>query len=80
MSALLDALVQEFGTKARWCGVFGAKYLRPKIREEELRLAQGWTYEPPTFYEANDAFLASTPDGQPPQRARYVASRVSTTS
>ena len=26
-----------------------------KIRQEEKRLAAGWTYEPPTFYERNDA-------------------------
>jgi hypothetical protein len=25
------------------------------IRAEEQRLAEGWVYEPPTFYEVNDA-------------------------
>jgi hypothetical protein len=25
------------------------------IRQEERRLARGWTYEPPTFYDVNNA-------------------------
>ena len=25
------------------------------MRREEKRLARGWTYEPPTFYEQNEA-------------------------
>jgi hypothetical protein len=57
MSVLLEDLVQEFGRKSRRYAVFGGSYMLEKIRAEEQRLAQGWTYEPPTFYDANDAAL-----------------------
>jgi hypothetical protein len=57
MSTLLEDLVQEFGRKSRHYSVFGGSYMLKKIRAEEQRLAQGWTYEPPTFYDANDAAL-----------------------
>ena len=57
MSALLNDLVQEFGGKSRRYGIFGGSYMLEKICAEEQRLAQGWTYEPPTFYDANDAAL-----------------------
>ena len=30
-------------------------YVLWKMRKEEKRLANGWTYEPPTFYERNEA-------------------------
>ena len=36
----------------------GGRYLYEKICDEQRRLAEGWTYEPPTFYDANDAALA----------------------
>jgi hypothetical protein len=71
-SALLDDLVEEFGGKTRRYGVFGGHYLQQKIRLEEQRLAQGWTYEPPTFYETNEAALALPHHGEPPCLARYV--------
>jgi len=71
-SVLLGDLVEEFGGKTRRYGVFGGHYLQQKIRLEEQRLAQGWTYEPPTFYEANEAALALPHHGEPPRRARYV--------
>jgi hypothetical protein len=31
------------------------------MRREERRLAGGWTYEPPTFYEQNEAARDSAP-------------------
>jgi hypothetical protein len=55
MSALLDELKQEFGWKARFWAAVGGPYVLWKLRREEKRLAAGWTYEPPTFYEDNDA-------------------------
>ena len=48
-------LVREFGFKARFFGGLGGRYVLWKIRREEKRLAGGWTYEPPTFYERNEA-------------------------
>jgi radical SAM superfamily enzyme YgiQ (UPF0313 family) len=76
ISVLLDDLVREFGRKSRLYRVFGGRYVRQKIREEEQRLAEGWTYEPPMFYDANDAALALPRGGDPPQRVRYVVPQV----
>jgi hypothetical protein len=76
MSALLADLVREFGRKSRRYGAVGGRYLHEKICEEERRLAEGWTYEPPTFYDANDAALALPRSGQPLRRAQYVAPRL----
>ena len=56
------------------CGSLGGPYVLWKIRQEERRLAAGWTYEPPTFYEVNDAV---TPGGSPAaSRCRYVTPQV----
>jgi len=67
MSALLKDLYREFGWKARFFGIVGGLYLLRKIRQEEKRLAAGWTYEPPTFYESNAGFAG--PDGPAPSGA-----------
>jgi hypothetical protein len=52
--ALLADLNKEFGLKSRLASLFGRWYVLRKIRQEEKRLAKGWTYEPPTFYERNE--------------------------
>ena len=51
----------------------GGRYALWKIRREEKRLAGGWTYEPPTFYEQNEAAqrLAS-PDGPQAKLSHHV--------
>ncbi|HBO42401.1 MAG TPA: B12-binding domain-containing radical SAM protein [Planctomycetaceae bacterium] len=54
MDALLKELHAEFGWKSRFFSTVGSWYVMPKIRREEKRLAEGWTYEPPTFYERNE--------------------------
>jgi radical SAM superfamily enzyme YgiQ (UPF0313 family) len=54
MSHLLRELYQEFGWKSRLAAAVGGPYVLWKTRREEKRLARGWTYEPPTFYETND--------------------------
>lgn len=54
-TALLNELYAEFGWKARLYGAIGGRYVLHTIRREEKRLASGWTYEPPTFYERNAA-------------------------
>ncbi len=70
MSGLLDELVREFGWRSRVFAAVGGPYVLWKIRQEEKRLARGWTYEPPTFYEINDAVA---PEGRPSAvRCRYV--------
>ncbi len=54
MSRILRDLYREFGWKSRLYGMLAPWYVLPKIRREEKRLAEGWTYEPPTFYERNE--------------------------
>ncbi len=55
LSAILADLHREFGWKSRLFSAVGGWYVLWKIRREEKRLASGWTYEPPTYYEKNDA-------------------------
>ena len=77
MSALLKDLHQEFGLKSRLYAALGGRYLLWKIRKEAKRLADGWSYEPPTFYEKNHAPGAegeTDPSGA--VRRRSVVARV----
>ncbi len=53
MAALLKELNEEFGWKSRLMSLLGGPYVYWKLLREEKRLAAGWTYEPPTFYEKN---------------------------
>jgi len=70
ISGLLDELVREFGWRSRVFAAVGGPYVLRKIWQEEKRLAHGWTYEPPTFYEVNDAVA---PEDRPSAaRCRYV--------
>ncbi len=55
MDAILKDLHAEFGLKSRFYAAVGGRYVYWKMRREEKRLARGWTYEPPTFYERNEA-------------------------
>jgi len=73
MSALLDELRREFGWKSRVFAALGGPYVLWKLRREEKRLARGWDYEPPTFYERNDA-VEDNPAAAP---CRYATPRVS---
>jgi radical SAM superfamily enzyme YgiQ (UPF0313 family) len=55
MSELLEDLCDEFGAKAQYIAEAAGRRLAVQVRAEEERLADGWVYEPPTFYEANSA-------------------------
>lgn len=55
MSTLLDDLFDQFGDRARRAAELAGPYVLEAIRAEEEQLAEGWTYEPPTFYDVNDA-------------------------
>ena len=55
MARLLEEMNHEFGWTSRLFAAIGGPYVLWKIRQEERRLAQGWTCEPPTFYDVNDA-------------------------
>jgi hypothetical protein len=59
MSRLLDALHREYGLKSRLAATLGGPYVLWRARQEEMRLAEGWTHEPPTFYEQNRAAASS---------------------
>lgn len=56
LSPLLEDLIEQFGEPARRLAGAAGPALARLIRDEEERLAAGWTYEPPTFYEVNAAF------------------------
>ncbi len=59
MSKLLQELVEEFGEEAARFAELAGPFVLEKIRSEEKRLSEGWTYEPPTFYEKNSACLCA---------------------
>lgn len=72
MTALLEELKREFGWKSRLFAAVGGPYVWWKVRAEEKRLARGWTYEPPTYYEKNDACK----DAEGAKACRYVVPQV----
>jgi hypothetical protein len=53
LKGLLRELYAGFGLKAHCAAAVGGPYALWHLRREEKRLARGWTYEPPTFYEMN---------------------------
>jgi radical SAM superfamily enzyme YgiQ (UPF0313 family) len=53
LNALLDELHGLFGWLSRLAAPVVGRYLYYKLRRQEAMLQQGWTYEPPTFYETN---------------------------
>lgn len=55
---ILAEVKKEFGWKSRLSAPVIGRYLLSMLRREEQRLANLWTYEPPTFYEHNAAVLA----------------------
>lgn len=75
LTQLLKDLYAEFGVRARAAAAFGGPYVLWNLLREDRRLRNGWTYEPSTFYEVNDAAAqdAATPRGT--GRCRSVAPR-----
>ncbi len=53
LDSLLKDLYAEFGLKTRLVAPLIGRYVLGKIRKEDKRLAEGWTYEPQTHYERN---------------------------
>jgi radical SAM superfamily enzyme YgiQ (UPF0313 family) len=53
METILRELRSEFGIKAKIMAPLAGRYIMYKLKRENERLARGWTYEPPTFYEKN---------------------------
>jgi radical SAM superfamily enzyme YgiQ (UPF0313 family) len=58
LRTLLTGLYREFGWTTRIVASLTGRYLFWTMKREERRLAQGWTYEPTSFYEHNAAALA----------------------
>lgn len=57
MNELLHRLYEEFGWSTRMTAPLVGRYIHFKLKREEKRLAEGWTYEPSPFYEKNDSAL-----------------------
>lgn len=74
MTRLLKDMNREFGWRSRVSALLGGPYVLRKIRGEEQRLASGWTYEPPTFYEVNDAVEPNK--RQSASRCSYATPRI----
>jgi radical SAM superfamily enzyme YgiQ (UPF0313 family) len=55
LTALQQELFAEFGWKSRFWAFIGGRWVLHRIRKEEKRLAAGFSHEPPTFYERNEA-------------------------
>ena len=55
ISRILEELYAEFGWKARLAAPIVGRYLYHTLCREERRLQNGYTYEPPTFFETNSA-------------------------
>jgi radical SAM superfamily enzyme YgiQ (UPF0313 family) len=75
LDAIYADLVEEFGWRVRVWARLGGWVLLPSIRREERRLARGWTYEPPTFYEKNEAAMAAGLGGPGATLCRQVEVR-----
>jgi len=58
MDSLLSDLYAAFGWKSRIAAPLMGRYLWSALEKEEKRLAEGWAYEPDTFYEKNAAALS----------------------
>jgi radical SAM superfamily enzyme YgiQ (UPF0313 family) len=58
MDALLKDLYRAFGWKAKLSAPLIGRFLWLTLKREEKRLADGWSYEPPTHYERNPAAQA----------------------
>jgi hypothetical protein len=59
MDAIQQDLYAEFGLKARLLASLAGRFILSRLRREDRRLAAGWTYEPPTFYEVKQRIAAS---------------------
>jgi hypothetical protein len=76
-----DDLRAAFGWRTAVWGAIVGPILYASLWLEERRLRRGWTYEPPTFYETNEAArgtgVGSTANRHPrPGRCQWVEPRV----
>jgi radical SAM superfamily enzyme YgiQ (UPF0313 family) len=55
LTALLRDLYTSFGWRTRFIAPLFGRYLYASMKKEQSRLDNGWTLEPETFYQANQA-------------------------
>ena len=55
---LLKDIYATFGWKTKLIAPLIGRYTLRSLKKEEERLAHGWTYEPCSFYEKNEAAKA----------------------
>ncbi|MCP4746827.1 MAG: B12-binding domain-containing radical SAM protein [Desulfobacteraceae bacterium] len=58
MDVLLKDLYKAFGVKSRLIAPLAGRFLHITVKREQRRLANGYSYEPETFYEKNPAAIA----------------------
>lgn len=74
--AVREAIGREFGLTPRLAAPVIGRVLLAAMRREDRRLRDGWTHEPPTFYETNRPEAASPRTGLPaPSLCRSVVPR-----
>jgi radical SAM superfamily enzyme YgiQ (UPF0313 family) len=57
LDSLFTDLIKAFGIKTRLLAPLIGRIVYARLKREEQRLATGWTYEPATFFEENQAAL-----------------------
>jgi hypothetical protein len=53
MTSMLADIHREFGWKSRLLTPLAGRHIYRLLRREQRRLQNGWTYEPPTYFETN---------------------------
>ncbi len=51
ITSVLREIYDQFGLRARLSAPVAGRIIFQKLKSEQRRLSEGWTYEPPTFYE-----------------------------
>ncbi|MBT8342674.1 MAG: radical SAM protein, partial [Desulfatitalea sp.] len=72
LNLLLSRLVKEFGWTTRIMARLIGQFLFRRMKKEERRLAQGWAYEPASFYELNDAAKALAASTEKPWKTQSL--------
>ncbi|MCU0575421.1 MAG: cobalamin-dependent protein [Desulfobacterota bacterium] len=72
IGSILADIYREFGWKTRIIAPLLGIIVVSAIRREQRRLATGWSYEPPVFYEKNARALALKSPEPSPDRPRRV--------
>jgi len=60
MTDTLEDIYKEFGLKSRLAAPVLGGFIFHRLRKEEKRLADGYTYEPPTFCETSVKVVCPT--------------------